>query len=66
MPFEKNLRLSYSAAHIPVSQVNTAAGSVQPASLMNTWLMSSHARPALLASGPLMTLPPVTTFLRTT
>lgn len=51
----KNLRLSHSAVHIPVSQVSTAAGSVQPASLMNTWLMSSPARPVLLASGLLMT-----------
>lgn len=51
----KNLRLSHSAVCIPVSQVNTAAGSALPVSLMNTWLMSSPARPVLLVSGPLMT-----------
>lgn len=48
-----------------VSQVNTAAGFARPVSLMNTWPMSSPARPALLDSGPLMTWHRVTTFRRT-
>lgn len=43
------------AVGVPVSQVSTAAGSVRPASLMNTSLMSSRAHPALLASGQLTT-----------
>lgn len=58
-------KICHTLLFIFVSQVSTAAGSVQPVSLMNTWLMSSPARPALLASGPLMTWPLVTTFLRT-
>lgn len=41
--------------HILVSQVSTAAGFVQPVSLMNTWLMSLPAHLVLLASGPLTT-----------
>lgn len=53
------------AANIVMSQVNTAAGSVQPVSLMNTCLMSLRASHVLLASGLLMTSHPVMTFLRT-
>jgi len=41
------------SANIPVSQVNTAAGSVQRVSLMNTWQMSSPAHLVPLVSGPL-------------
>lgn len=49
-----------------VSQVNTAAGFARPVSHMNTWPMSSPARPVLPDSGPLMTWRHVMTFQRTT
>lgn len=62
--FPKKKNLSHLAVFI--SQASTAAGSAQPVSRMNTWLMSSPARHALLVSGPPMTSHLATIFRRTT